>query len=384
MDFKYSKEEAEFNKHVENFFFEKLKPKLPNWRKQDTTPREMFKLLGEAELLGFRYKSGDVKPIPWLENIHFYKTAAQVSGGVAIASFVQAHLGIPAIYFFGNEQQKSDYLKAGARGDNIIAFANTEPDAGSDAAGIKLKAEDKGNHYLVNGMKSYITNGDFADNIVFTAITHPKESKKHRRISMLMVNGEAPGLKRFRLKKLPWKMSHLSALRFKDVKIPKENIVGELQRGFYQTMDVFNNSRIGISALSFGTALGAFKAALKHAQSRKTFGKFLIEHQSKKNEFAEELARLEACWLLIQKAAFLCDTHQEFRYNSSMAKLVSTKEALDISLWATELLGARGVLSSHPISEYPLDAKGGMVGEGAPEVQKKIIAEHIEEILNNF
>jgi alkylation response protein AidB-like acyl-CoA dehydrogenase len=384
MDFEYSKNEDDFRIFVETFFKEKIKPELSSWRKQDTTPREMFELLGKAELLGFRYKSGNIEPIPWLENIHFYKTAAQVSGGVAIASFVQAHLGIPAIYFFGSDQQKSDYLKAGARGTKIIGFANTEPDAGSDAAGIQLKAEERGEHYLVNGMKSYITNGDLADQIVFTAITHPNDPKKHRRISMFIVDGDAPGLKRFRLKKLPWKMSHLSALSFKDVKIPKENIVGEPQRGFYQTMDVFNNSRIGISALSFGTALGAFKAAFKHAQSRKTFGRFLIEHQSKKNEFAEKLARLEACWLLIQKAAFLRDTGQEFRYNSSMAKLVSTEEALDISLWATELLGARGVLSSHPISEYPLDAKGGMVGEGAPEVQKKIIAEHIKNLLNNY
>jgi alkylation response protein AidB-like acyl-CoA dehydrogenase len=233
-------------------------------------------------------------------------------------------------------------------------------------------------------MKSYITNGDLADHIVFTAITHPEEPKKHQRISMLIVDGEVSGLKRFRLKKLPWKMSHLSAVNFKDVKIPKENLLGEPQHGFYQTMEVFNNSRIGISALSFGTALGAFKYAFKHSRSRKTFGKFLIEHQSKKNEFAEHLARLEACWLLIQKAAYLSDIGLEFRYNSSMAKLVSTEEALKISLWATELLGARGVLSSHQISEYPLDAKGGMVGEGAPEVQKKIIAEHIEEMLNKF
>ena len=179
-------------------------------------------------------------------------------------------------------------------------------------------------------------------------------------------------------------MSHLAVLNFKDVKVPKENILGELQRGFYQTMEVFNNSRIGISALSFGTALGAFKHGYKHAMSRKTFGKPLIEHQAKKNEFADHLAHLEACWLLIQKAAYLRDSGQEFRFNASMAKLVSTEEALKVSLWATELLGARGVLESHPIHEYPLDAKGGMVGEGAPEVQKKIIAEHIEDVINRF
>ncbi|MCK5561833.1 MAG: acyl-CoA/acyl-ACP dehydrogenase, partial [Thermoplasmata archaeon] len=149
------------------------------------------------------------------------------------------------------------------------------------------------------------------------------------------------------------------------------------KRGFYQTMEVFNNSRIGISALSFGTALGAFKHAYKHATNRHTFGKLLIEHQSKKNEFAEHMARLEACWLLVQKAAYLKDTDQEFKYNASMAKLISTEEALRVSLWATELLGARGVLESHPIHEFPLDARGGMVGEGAPEVQKKIVTENI-------
>ena len=179
-------------------------------------------------------------------------------------------------------------------------------------------------------------------------------------------------------------MSHLSALNFKNVKVPKENLVGEPQHGFYQTMEVFNNSRIGISALSFGTALGAFKHAYKHATSRKAFGKYLIERESKKNEFAEHIARLEACWILVQKAAYLKDTGQEFRFNSSMAKLISTEEALKISLWATELLGARGVPESHPIHEFPLDAKGGMVGEGAPEVQKKIIAENIKERLEMY
>ncbi len=386
MDFSYSENEIKFRDYVRTFFENQLKPNLTNWRKQDTTPREMFELIGAAELLGFRYRdgSGVVVPIPWLENIHYYKTAAEFAGGVAIASFVQAQLGLPAIYFFGDNEQKTSYLKLGAQGKKVIAFANTEPSAGSDAAAIQLNAEDNGDHYLVNGIKSYITNGDIADYIVFTAVTHPDEPKKHKRISMLLVDGSSKGLKRQRLKKLPWKMSHLSVLNFKDVEVPKENIVGKLQNGFYQTMDIFNNSRIGISALSFGTALGAFKHGYKHATTRKAFGKTLFEHQSKKNEFAQHLVALEACWLMIQKAAFLRDTGQEFRYNSSMAKLVATEEALKISLWATELLGARGVLESHPIHEYPLDAKGGLVGEGAPEIQKKIIAEHIEETLKNY
>jgi alkylation response protein AidB-like acyl-CoA dehydrogenase len=384
MDFSYSENEKKFKDYVNTFFEENIKPKLSEWQQQNSTPREMFELLGDAELLGFRYKNAEVFQIPWLENIHYYKTAADVSGGLAIASFVQAQLGVCALHFFGSPEQKNDSLVAGAKGEKIIAFANTEPTAGSDAAGIQLRAEDKGEYYLVNGTKSYITNGDLADQVIFTAVTHPDEPKKHKRISMLAIEGLAPGLKRFRLKKLPWKMSHLSVLNFKDVKVPKENTVGKPQHGFYQTMDVFNNSRIGISALSFGTALGAFRYAYKHATSRHVFGKTLFEHQAKTNEFAEHLAKLEACWLLVQKAAYLKDTGQEFRYNSSMAKLISTEEALNISLWSTELFGARGVLESHHVHQYLLDAKGGLVGEGAPEIQKKIIAENIKEKLDEF
>jgi alkylation response protein AidB-like acyl-CoA dehydrogenase len=384
MDFSESKEELDFKMHVRKVINEKIKPEYSAWRSEDNTPKQMFQILGEAGLLGFREIDGNIQPIPWLQNIHYYKEMAQFSGGIAIASFAHSQLGVQALFYYGNETQKADCMVPGLKGEKVIAFANTEPGAGSDAAAIQLKAEDEGDHFLINGTKSYITNGDFADHIIFTGITHPDEDKRHKRISMFLVDGDATGLTRHRIKKLPWKMSHLAILNFKNVEVPKENLVGELQHGFYQTMNVFNTSRIGISALSFGTGLGAFKLAYKHATNRQTFGKRLIDHESKKNEFAEQMARLEAAWLLVQKAAFLKDTNSEFRFNSSMAKLINTENALDISLWATELYGARGVLSLHPVSEFPLDAKGGMVGEGAPEVQKKIIAENIEKHLDSF
>jgi alkylation response protein AidB-like acyl-CoA dehydrogenase len=319
-----------------------------------------------------------------LNNIHFYNHAAQFSGGIAIASFAHSQLGLQALFYFGSELQKNNYLIPGLKGQKIIAFANTEPGAGSDAAAISLTAEASGGSYVLNGTKSYITNGDIADHIILTSITHPGVEKRHKRISMFMVDGDTAGLSRHRLSKTAWAESHLATLNFKDVTIPKENLIGDFQRGFYQTMDVFNTSRIGISALTFGTAMGAYKLAFKHAKNRKAFGKTLLEHESKKNEFAEHMARLEATWLLIQKAAYLKDTGQEFRFNSSMAKLIATEEALRITNWATELLGARGVLSTHPISAYPLDAKGSMVGEGAPEVQKKIIAENLEKKLQDY
>lgn len=384
MDFYPSKEEEDFIIQMKQVLNEQIKPNLREWKKKNTTPPQMFQILGDNGLLGFYVKGDNVKPIPWQSNIYLYRELAQLSGGCAIAAFAHSQLGVQSQYFFGTHEQKVDYLLPGALGHKIIAFANTEPGAGSDAASISLSAKEKGSEYLVNGTKAYITNGDIADHIVFTAVTHPEKEKKHARISLFIVDGDAEGLKRTRIPKFGWVESHLATLKFSDVIIPKENIIGDLGRGFYQTMKIFNSSRIGISALALGTSLGAYKIALRHAKSRKVFGSSLFEHQSKKNQFADNITRLEAGWLLVQKAAFLKDMGREFRFNSSMAKLFATEEGLRISQWAQETFGARGVLSKNQISEYTNDAKAALIGEGAPEVQKKIVSEHIDNILNSL
>lgn len=384
MDFTESDEEIEFRNYIQSVFDEKIKPRFPEWKSANTTPKEMFKLLGDSGLLGFFIEEDEVKQIPWLKNIHYYKYAGIYDGGLAIASFAHSQLALQALFNNVNSEQKKTFLMPGVRGEKIFAFANTEPGAGSDAAAIKLHAEEKDDHFIINGSKSYITNGDIADHIVVTAVTHPEVEKKHAGISMFIVDGDHQGLSRHRLDKYPWKISHLSVLHFKDVSVPKENLLGEMQRGFYQTMDVFNASRIGLSALTFGTALGSYRLAHRHAVNRKAFGKTLIQNDSKKNEFADNLVRLEASWLLTQKAAFLKDSGREFRYNSSMAKLFTTEEALKITEWATEILGARGVLERHPVSDYHHDAKGSMMGEGAPEVQKRIISRIVQDKVDEY
>jgi alkylation response protein AidB-like acyl-CoA dehydrogenase len=384
MDFYPTKEEEDFLVHVKQVLDEQIKPNLREWKEKNTTPRRMFQILGENGLLGFSVNENNVNQIPWQRNISFYRDLAQLSGGCAIAAFAHSQLGVQSQYFFGSEEQKTRYMLPGALGHKIIAFANTEPGAGSDAASISLSAKEDGPDFVVNGTKAYITNGDIADNIVFTAVTHPEKEKKHARISMFIVDGDSEGLKRTRLSKIGWAESHLATLKFNDVRISNENLIGELGRGFYQTMKIFNSSRIGISALAFGTSLGAYKLTLRHAKSRNVFGSSLFEHQSKKNEFADYITRLEAGWLLVQKAAFLKDMGKEFRFNASMAKLFNTKEGLRISQWAQETFGARGVLTTNQISEYPNDAKAALIGEGAPEVQKKIVSEHIDEILNSL
>lgn len=384
MDFDLTLDEISFSEYVEQVLDERIRPEYSEWKTANTTPPRMFEILGEARLLGFSENEGGIQPIPWLRNIHWYKKAAEFSGGLAIAAFAHSQVGLQALHDYGNPEQKERYLIPGFRGKKIFAFANTEPGAGSDASAISLRAKDKGDHYLLNGSKAYITNGDIADHIILTAVSHPDEEKRYRGISMFLVDGTTPGLSRSRLKKTGWKISHLSMLTFKDVKVPKENLIGEPQRGFYQTMEVFNSSRTGIAALAFGTSLGAYKYAFRHARKRKAFGKVLFDHESKRNEFADNMTLLQAGWLLVQKAAFLRDQGKEFKYNSSMAKLFCTEEGLAISQWATEIFGARGLIDGVPVSHYPYDAKAALMGEGAPEVQKKIIAGNIEKLLEDL
>jgi len=384
MDFDLSDEEKLYLEKVRKVIKERIAPEYPQWRKDKTTPRRMFEIWGDEGLLGFEGDGDDFKQVPWLHHIHLYKELSVFSGGLGIATFVQGQLGNQALFLYANKEQREEYLRPGIAGKKLLAFANTEPSAGSDASAIRLKAEDKGDHYLVNGMKAYITNADFADDIIFTAVTDPEAEKRHKGISMFIINGDVEGLTRIRLKKYGWKESHLCTLRFENVKVPKENIIGKLGRGFYQTMEIFNNGRIGVASLAFGAAMGAYKHALVHARRRSAFGKKLIDHESKKNEFADKLSHLQSGWFLIQKAAFESDKGRDFKHFSSMAKHYNTEEGLQISLWGAITLGARGVIEQNPISDFPHDSLVSVIGEGAPEVQMKIISEHIDEILKGL
>ncbi len=384
MDLDLSKSEIQFKEHVKNVIRDRIAIEYPQWRKDKTTPRRMFEIWGEEGLLGFVEDGGEIKQIPWLQNIHLYKELARFSGGLGIATFVQGQLGNQALFLYANEAQREMYLRPGTRGERLFAFANTEPSAGSDASSIKMKAEDMGDHFLINGRKAYITNADFADDIIFTAVTDPNAEKKHKGISMFIINGDVEGLTRTRLKKYGWTESHLCTLNFENVKVPKENMLGKEGKGFYQTMEIFNNGRIGVASLAFGSALGAYDNALKHAKRRMAFGSTLFDHESKRNEFADNLALLQAGWLLIQKAAFESDKGRDFKHFSSMSKLFNTEEGMKIAIWGAVTLGARGVIEQNPISDFPHDSLVSIIGEGAPEVQKKIISQYIDEILRGI
>ncbi len=372
---------SSFRQHVDEVINREIILKTAKWRREKTTPPDFFRILGENGLLGYRKDESGYRAIPWKENIYFYRKIAEISGGLAIAAFVHSQTGLKAVHAFGIEYLQERYLYPGIDGEMIFAIANTEPGAGSDAASISLMAEEKEDHFLLNGTKAYITSGDIPDVLVTTAITDPNASRKHKGISMFIVEGDSEGLTRRRMEKYGWVESHLSTLEFKDVKVPKENLLGERNKGFYQTMEVFNSSRIGIAAVANGSALGAFRMALDHNKKREIFGKPIIDFESKRAEYADRMTFLQAGWLMVEKAAEVHDSGGDYSYYASMAKLFNTEEGMKISQWAALNFGARGVLEGHPVSQYMLDSNVALIGEGAPEVQRKIISENLERIL---
>ena len=222
MDFSESQEEKAFRAKVRNFVDTEIMPNVSAWLKENRMPREMFESFGRHELLGFTDGQNGIQSIPWLQNIHLYKSLAVANGGAAISAFAHSQLGNQALHFFGNDAQKRDFLIPGMQGKMILAFANTEPGAGSDAAAITLAAEENGDKFILNGAKTYITNGEIADRIIVTAITDSSQEKRHARISMFIVDADSPGLTKKPLEKHGWAPSHLTALSFKNVEISSE------------------------------------------------------------------------------------------------------------------------------------------------------------------
>ncbi|MDW8297117.1 MAG: acyl-CoA dehydrogenase family protein, partial [Raineya sp.] len=277
---------------------------------------------------------------------------------------------------YGTEEQKQKYLKRLAKGEIIGAFCLSEPEAGSDATSQRTTAEDKGDYYLLNGVKNWITNGSTASVYLVMAQTHPE--KGHKGINCLIVER---GMEGFVVGKKEDKMgirgSDTHSLMFTDVKVPKANRIGEDGFGFRFAMETLNGGRIGIAAQALGIASGAYELALKYSKERKAFGKFLCEHQAIQFKLAEMYAKIEAARLLIYKAAYLKDTKQDFALAAATAKLYASEIAQEVTSEAVQIHGGYGYVKEFHVERLMRDAKITQIYEGTSEVQKIVIARSI-------
>jgi short/branched chain acyl-CoA dehydrogenase len=376
MDFAIPQEVVKDLEQFTGFLRAHLEPELAAWYKKEAIPREFFRNLGKDGWLGFTLKNGEFLEQSYLKQTILLEHLAKISPGVAVALMAHISLGMVPLYLFGSEKQKKIYLPPALRGETLLCLGNTEHKAGSDVASIAMQAEKAEGGWILNGTKAYVTNGAISDLALVTAVSDP-DASRNRRLSMFLVDLSSTGVSRQKLNKRVWLPSDLTRLSFHNVFVPEENLVGQQGRGLQHVLATFTQSRIPISGLTLGTAVGAFEAGLDRAKTREIFGKRIVDFQAKSFEIAELFTRIEAARLLTLKAAWNKDQGKDFRMEAAMAKYSTVEIAREVGIWAADLFGAASVMQDHPVHKFPLDAWASSLGEGTQDVQKLIIFREI-------
>ena len=277
---------------------------------------------------------------------------------------------------YANEEQKKKYLQPLARGEKIGAFCLSEPEAGSDATSQRTTAIDMGDHYLLNGTKNWITNGNSAS--TYLVIAQTDAEKGHRGINTLIVEKGMPGFEvGAKEDKLGIRGSDTHTLTFTDVKVPKENRIGEDGFGFKFAMSTLSGGRIGIAAQALGIAAGAYELALQYSKERETFGKPIHQHQAIAFKLADMATEIEAARLLVYKAAWMKDQGMDYTEASAMAKLYASKVAMEVTVEAVQVHGGYGFVKEYHVERLMRDAKITQIYEGTSEIQKIVISRSI-------
>jgi alkylation response protein AidB-like acyl-CoA dehydrogenase len=355
-----------------DFIKTRILPDLPSWNRQREMPPGFFQQLGEGGWFSLRFKDGRLTRESALKEALVAEALAVVSPGVAIAALAHSDLGLMGLFLFGSPDQHRTFGPEAARGNRVMCLGNTENSAGSDVAGISMSAEKVDGGWVLNGTKAYVTNGYIADLGVITAVSDP-EAARNRRLSMYLVDLSAEGVRRKKLNKQVWIPSDLTRLTFKNVFVPDDHLLGIRGRGLQQVLEIFTCSRVPISALTLGGAVGAFNLAVDHLQKRKIFGEKIINFQAKAFEVSDFFAKIESARLMLCKACWEIDQAADFRQTASMAKYLAVEAAREVTVWAADTFGAASVVHEHPIHKYPMDTWAASLGEGTQDVQKLII-----------
>jgi len=344
-------------------------------------PADGVKKMGELGFLGMMtnpaYNGGGMDTISYVLAM---EEISKIDASASVIMSVNNSLVCWGLEKFGTEEQKQKYLTRLSTGEIIGAFCLSEPEAGSDATSQRTTAVDRGDHYLLNGTKNWITNGGTAS--VYLVMAQTDASKGHRGINCLIVekgmDGFIVGKKE---DKLGIRGSDTHSLMFTDVKVPKENRIGEDGFGFKFAMKTLSGGRIGIAAQALGIASGALELAAKYATERKAFGKPISEHQAISFKLADMATKVEAARLLVLKAAWLKDQGQNFDKESAMAKLYASEVAMEATVEAVQIHGGYGFVKEYHVERLMRDAKITQIYEGTSEIQRIVIGRAVLEEL---
>jgi alkylation response protein AidB-like acyl-CoA dehydrogenase len=372
MDFTIPENLAEEIQDFDAFLDGHLRPKLAAWYDEGAVPRSFHLAMGEGGWLGYEFKENRLNKFSAMRGSLVAEHIAALSPGVAVATLAHVDLGLIGLWLFGSDRLKQRYGESATKGRLLLCLGNTESGAGSDVAGISMSAEKVKGGWLLNGTKAYVTNGFISDMAIFTAVSDP-QAPRNNRLSMYLVDLNEKGVTRKKLRKQVWIPSDLTRIRLENVFVPEDHLLGKRGRGLQQVLTIFTHSRVPITALTLGTARGAFEAALDHAQRRKIFGRSILQFQGKDFEIADFYARMESTRLMLWKACLAMDRHEDFRLEASMAKYLAVMVAREVTTWAADLFGAASVMLEHPIHKFPMDAWASSLGEGTQDVQKLVI-----------
>jgi alkylation response protein AidB-like acyl-CoA dehydrogenase len=377
MNFQLTEEQLAVQKAARDFAQTELLPGVIERDEHQKFPMEQVKKLGELGFLGMmvdpKYGGSGMDTISYVLAM---EELSKVDASASVVVSVNNSLVCWGLETFGNEEQKQKYLVPMASGKCWGAFLLSEPEAGSDATSQRTTAEDKGDHYILNGTKNWITNGNTGTYYIVIAQTYPE--KGHKGINAFIVEKEWAGVTVGKKEdKLGIRGSDTHSIMFQDVKVPKENRIGEDGFGFKFAMKTLTGGRIGIASQALGIASGAYELALKYSKERKAFGKEIMHHQAIQFKLADMATEIEAARLLCLKAAWLKDQHGDYGLASSMAKVFSSEVAMRTAVEAVQIHGGYGFVKEYHVERLMRDAKITQIYEGTSEVQRIVISREI-------
>lgn len=377
MNFQLTEEHLMIQKAARDFAETELLPGVIERDEKCEFPYEQIRKLGELGFLGMmvspEYGGSGLDTISYVLAM---EEISKVDASASVVMSVNNSLVCWGLETFGNEEQKRKYLVPLAKGEIHGAFCLSEPEAGSDATSQRTTAEDKGDYYLLNGTKNWITNGNSGSVYLVIAQTHPE--KGHKGINAFIVEKSWEGVQVGRKEdKMGIRGSDTHSIMFQDVKVPKENRIGEDGFGFKFAMKTLAGGRIGIASQALGIASGAYERSVAYSKQRKAFGKEISQHQAIQFKLADMATEIEAARLLCLKAAWMKDNHMDYGLASSMAKVFASETAMKTTTEAVQIHGGYGYVREYHVERMMRDAKITQIYEGTSEVNRIVISRSI-------
>ncbi|WP_027410436.1 acyl-CoA dehydrogenase [Anoxybacteroides tepidamans] len=378
MNFELTKEQQMIKDMVREFAEKEIAPNAAKWDEEAYFPVEVFKKMGELGLLGIpfpeQYGGSGGDTISYAIAV---EEIGRACGGTGLSYAAAVSLGASPIYYFGTEEQKQKWLVPMAKGETLGAFGLTEPNAGSDAGGTRTRAVLDGDEYVINGEKCWITNAGHARQVIVTAVTGKDERGKNI-ISAIIVPTNAPGFTiRCNYDKMGVRASNTCELVLENVRVPKENVLGDPTKGFKQFLYTLDGGRISIAALAVGIAQAAFEKALQYAKERVQFGQSISKFQAIQFKLADMAMEIELARNMVYKAAWLKDKGKPFTKEASFAKLFASEAGFRACNQAIQIHGGYGYMKEYGVERHLRDMKLMEIGEGTSEVQRLVIARQL-------